>query len=331
MKKQLLLVSASLFALAGPLLRANAIAFSDDFPFTFNLEQPSLKIVQFTDLHLTYGFDYNDQRTFKLIRDITLAVEPDLIVFTGDQTLSIYGDLLYGELSRQVDGLNTPWTFVFGNHDDDFQSYEQVLRALYRTNPENLYFKVGPSLSSEGFRADGYGNFYFNYYYNDLPFYNLYFLDSHDELDRRESDSLSRYKYLTPAQVSWFETKVSADALDNIKSSVFMHIPLVEYAEAPNSATYLLSGLIGESIYTQSKNTGFFTVMQNSGVSEAVFVGHDHRNNFVFEKEGIKLVYGQNSGFNGYGNMRRGARVIEINEGEPLNTYVIYGDLEYEI
>ena len=76
-----------------------------------------------------------------------------------------------------------------------------------------------------------------------------------------------------------------------------------------------------EQISSQSKDTGFFDSMLTNGMSQAVFVGHDHRNNFVFTHQGIKLVYGRNSGYNAYGGLTRGARIIEItptSEAEPL-------------
>ena len=83
----------SVFALLSTLLLTKGpsftISYTDDDPFVVNLTKPSLKVVQFADLHLTYGFDKLDKLTYKLINDIVKETTPDLVVFTGDQTLSI--------------------------------------------------------------------------------------------------------------------------------------------------------------------------------------------------------------------------------------------------
>lgn len=320
MKIQLPLIFVSLIGTINPSFASKKVEFSDDLPFEFHLTSPSLKVLQFTDLHLTYGFDKNDQKTLKLIKNITNYVEPDLVIFTGDQTLSITAVARYKQLVSLAESLKTPWTFIFGNHDNDFNSYYSLLEAVNSMNPQYLYFKVGPSLID-----GGYGNFEIAYYYNDLPFYHLYMLDTKNELDKRTSVHLSRYDYLSEAQVNWYKDR-SQD--DNVKSTIYMHIPLPQHREVNDFP--LLSGQKGEGVYSQGLDTGFFDAMKDNGVSEAVFVGHDHRNNYVFEKEGIKLGYGQISGYNAYGTLTRGARVVEISEDHEFSTYIIYEDLHRE-
>lgn len=327
MKHQIYTIFAVLIAQFSGLFAPKPIVFSDDNPFIFNLGQPSLKILQFTDLHLTYGFDANDQKTLSQIEKITLHEAPDLIVLTGDQTLSISAPARYRQLIRHMETLKTPWTMIFGNHENDFHSFNKIIATIESEETDYLYFKLGPALTD-----GGYGNFHFNYYYNDNPFYHFYFLDSKTELKRqREITDLSRYEYFSTAQVDWFKDKVALDKLAGTESAVFTHIPLVQYRYAEEAVgTPALVGHIREGIYTQSRDTGFFNAMKESGVSKAVFVGHDHRNNFEFDYEGIKLVYGQNSGYNGYGNITRGARIITIDSQKTLSTYIIYEDLTYD-
>ena len=72
-----------------------------------------------------------------------------------------------------------------------------------------------------------------------------------------------------------------------------------------------------------------------TALTQAVFVGHNHRNDFVFTHQGIKLVYGRLSGYNAAGQIKRGARIIEITPGTTkvpeLTTKIINEDLSYEI
>ena len=56
---------------------------------------------------------------------------PDLICFTGDQTMSEDSPKLYEKLKGWVEAHKIPWTLVFGNHDTDFDvPYEALLEPL---------------------------------------------------------------------------------------------------------------------------------------------------------------------------------------------------------
>lgn len=321
----------TVFALLSTLLVTKVpslkINYSDDLPFEIALENESLKIVQFTDLHLTYGFDEFDKRTFALIKNITAEVKPDLIVFTGDQTLSISAPSMYRKLILYMEEFKTPWTFVFGNHDDDFHFFSTLLDSIFRVYTTHMYFKVGPELED-----GGYGNFAINTTFGGVPFYNLYFLDSKTEQMTFNRVGVSKYLHFSNAQVSWFKDKVEADKLNNIKSTVFTHIPLVQHRlSLEEEHKDKVKGYQGESVYSQNIDTGFFQAMVDSGVSEAIFFGHDHLNSFTFTHEGITMGYGRISGYNGYGTLKRGARIIEIDETKTLKTYLIYEDLTYEL
>lgn len=284
--------------------------YTDNEPLRLDLSLEKLTVLQLTDLHLTFGFDSNDLKTFRLIDALISETSPDLIVFTGDLTMSPTGPKHFKELGTRVDRHQIPWTFVFGNHENDFGPYEDYLK--YLSDFEYLYYKNGPELDGSGF-----GNFKIETYYEQTPFYNLYFLDSHTEA----SGSLS-YAWLTEAQVDWFDQLIREDSLVGTESSVFMHIPLQEYELYDENQ--FLDGEKGENISKQGVNTGFFNKMKEHGVAKAVFVGHDHLNNFSFLHEGILLAYGQASGYNGYGNTNKGGRLIEIAADKSITTTLLF-------
>ncbi|MNW61811.1 hypothetical protein D3C74_398990 [compost metagenome] len=48
----------------------------------------------------------------------------------------------------------------------------------------------------------------------------------------------------------------------------------------------------------------------------AAFAGHDHDNDYIGVLHGITLAYGRVTGHNTYGALQRGARVIQLTEGE---------------
>ncbi len=289
------------------------IEYTDDDPFTIELTSDHLRVLQFTDLHLTYGFDRHDQMTFELIEAMADEYAPDLIAITGDLTMSPLAPSLYRQVARRIDKIGIPWTFVFGNHDTDFNVYKKNLDAIDQVETEHLLFKVGPEMID-----GGYGNFIVQATYEDAPFHNMYFLDS-----KAEDGALMEYGWLSEAQVAWYDAHATADALTGLTSSVYMHIPLKQYEEY---ADYdLLEGQMGEDkVYPQGQDTGFFDAMVAHGVSQGVFVGHDHLSNFSFIKDGIMLAYGQTSGYNGYGQIERGGRLIEIDASGTLTSHLVY-------
>jgi len=288
------------------------IVYTDDDPFMLEMKGDTLKVLQITDLHLTFGYDKRDMRTFDLIKALSDQDDYDLIVITGDMTMSPSAPMLFSRLIRFMESLKTPWTFIFGNHETDYHTYEDFLRRI----PEDtsyLHFKVGPKLE-EG----GIGNFHFTITKNEMPVYRLYMLDSKAERKVYTEDE-GEYDYLSVAQVAWFKEHAEQDTVRNL---VFMHIPLRQYIEVD-----VYDGLfLEDKVYAQGVDTGFFDAMVETGLTTAVFVGHDHLNDFIFAKEGIFLVYGRATGLNGYGSLKKGGRHIEVyTDSGSLRTFVIFG------
>jgi hypothetical protein len=205
-----------------------------------------------------------------------------------------------------MESLEIPWTFIFGNHDNDFNDYTKLLDQIHDT--KYLYYKNGPELIDGGI-----GNFKINFVYDDQIIYHAYFLDSKTERETYTEEE-GEYGYLSDAQVSWYEDSVSTDLVESI---VFMHIPLRQYIEARDYEGVFLE----DKVYAQGIDTGFFDVMVAHNMSKAVFVGHDHLNDFSFTKEGILLAYGRISGYTSYGYLERGGRHIQIKD-QVIDTYV---------
>jgi len=284
------------------------IAYTDNEPLVLHMSDESLKILQITDLHLTYGIDYMDQKTFDLIRYLNAQDTYDLIVISGDMTMSPQGPRLFSRLIDAMESLKTPWTFIFGNHETDYHNYQDFLKVIGDTT--YLYFKVGPLIAS-----GGVGNFKIDVYKDNALFYHLYFLDTKSKREDYTEDE-GAYDYLSLAQVEWYETHVAQDTEASI---AFMHIPLRQYIEVDQ---YI--GTFNEKkVYAQGVDTGFFDAMVHFGKTKAVFVGHDHLNDFLFYKQDIMLAYGRATGFNGYGTLEKGGRHIEIDALKNISTHVL--------
>ncbi len=314
MKKIILifLVFMSVISLSG--CASYEISYTDNDPFQIELQHDGLKILQVTDLHLSYGIDSYDHKTMNLIKDLADADDYDLIVITGDLTMSPAAPRLFTQFIKFMETIEIPWTFVFGNHETDFNTYEEIL-AKVDVPTEYMYFKVGPELAD-----GGYGNFKIEFTKNSLPFYNAYFLDSKAERAVYTEEE-GEYDYLSTAQVAWYDDSVSQDTVESV---AFMHIPLRQYM---NPTTYI--GIFNEDkVYPQGVDTGFYDAMVDNGLTKGVFVGHDHKNDFYLTKDNIILAYGRATGFNAYGNLELGGRQIAISSTGVLTTTII---LESEV
>ncbi|MFA6942982.1 MAG: metallophosphoesterase, partial [Bacilli bacterium] len=82
--------------------------FTDDNYLSLSISGDNLRILQVTDLHLTYGIDYNDRHTLKLIKELNDKTNPDLIVITGDISMSPLGPSLFTKLISYMEDLDTP-------------------------------------------------------------------------------------------------------------------------------------------------------------------------------------------------------------------------------
>ena len=307
--KKLLIIAllASLSILTGCSSVDNIINYTDDTPFEIDMSSDSLKILQLTDLHLTYGIDSNDRKTFEAIDTSVNNEDYDLIVLTGDMTMSISSKLLFRKLVKHMESLETPWTFIFGNHENDYAEYTDYLNLI--DDCEYLYFKVGPELES-----GGVGNFRILFNHDGVPFYTLYFMDSHAERTVYTEEE-GEYDYVKESQVLWAETHLSEDTTDSV---MYMHIPLRQFIDPD---TY--EGTFDEDkVYAQGVDTGLFDVLVEQNKTKGVFVGHDHLNEFTLD--GVLLAYGQISGYNAYGNLPRGGRVVEVNSSGEMSTYIVY-------
>lgn len=291
------------------------IMYTDDDPFVIEMKGESLKVLQLTDLHLTYGNDYRDRQTFELIKDLNSQDDYDLIVISGDMTMSPAGPRLFSQLIDVMESLKTPWTFIFGNHETDFNTYEDYLKRI-PSDTTYLYFKVGPKLQD-----GGVGNFHITMTKDGLPYYRIYLLDSKAERDDYTEEE-GEYDYLSLDQVAWYSDHVETDT---VHSMAFMHIPLRQYIEAENFDEGVF---LEDMVYAQGVDTGFFDAMVLHGKTDAVFVGHDHLNDFRFRKEGIILAYGRATGLNGYGYLEKGGRHIEVLPDGSYLTHIMTGKEE---
>lgn len=305
------------------------------------------KIMQIADIQETKT---PNPDTIKLL-DLALEREkPDLVVFTGDQ-IQGYSATFLGNLYDNVKECitafleplvkrNIPFTFTFGNHDnqgglgkkEQFEIYSSFPNFAYTElrNPDDIGSCCITIKDSEG-EKDALA---------------VYVIDS----NAKEPDG--SYSPVRSEQIEWY--KNTRDAISNdgkyVDAVVFQHIPVPEFYKVINKVTPFSKGSIedyknykrcffaldkemydrgdffGETPAVPKVNTGEFTAFKEKGDVFALFVGHDHNNSFYKEHDGITLGYTQGSGFNTYGpGDKRGVRVLTFKESDvrSFETYTV--------
>lgn len=278
-------------------------------PLKFN-KNSEFKIVQFTDVHFKYGNPASDAALSR-IKEVVDAEHPDLVIFTGDVIYGAPADTAMRTVLECVSSRKIPFVVTFGNHDNEQGKTRAELYDLIRSVPYNIQPDRGsadspdyilPLKSSDGKKIEAL----------------LYCLDSHSYSKLLD---VKGYDWLTFNQVNWYRQQSAAYTKLNggrpLPALAFFHIPLPEYNQATADANAILRGTRMEKVCSPELNSGMFTAMKEAGDVMAVFVGHDHNNDYSVMWKGILLAYGRYTGGNTeYNHLPNGGRVIVLKEGK---------------
>lgn len=262
----------------------------------------AFKICQITDIHLgTMPLNAEDQKTLAGIQHVLAANEFDLIMVTGDL---IWGKInpapkdSLAELFAVLNASGVPVAITYGNHDAEGDFSRADLRNL-----ENML--TNPATKENTFVINDRENYTLDIYDGEQVRNRLFIWDSGDYFNSAVKEG---YATLEPEQVVWFNDQAierPAGAAD----LAFMHIPLVEYYLAEEN---ILEGTKGEKICSGWYSSGLFYAFIKQQNVQGLFVGHDHENNYRSSVDNIELSYGNVAGYNTYGDLARGVRVIDL-------------------
>lgn len=328
-----------------------AVAAEEEKTLQFG-EDGKFTILQFADIQDGYPMM---TITKKLLKDTIAKVQPDLIVLTGDNisggstTTKVITRAAINEYMSIFEKAGIPTAAVFGNHDDesaladkDFQmSVYESYDCFVGYNEGDIIPGVGtynlPIMSSDGERIA------FNIWMTDSGTYN-----SENDLDG--------YACTTKEQIAWYVEKSNelkaANGGEPVYSLNFQHIivpnifdALVECEEGTeesvpygNGFVTLPEGVEGhlhETPCPPNYSNGQFEAFVQQGDVLATVSGHDHKNDFVINHQGVDIINTPGVGFSSYNDETVGSRVFVIDENDPTNyeTYMegyfdVYGDDE---
>ncbi|XP_009587984.1 probable inactive purple acid phosphatase 28 isoform X2 [Nicotiana tomentosiformis] len=304
----------------------------------------------------------SDLNTTQFLRKMIEIENPDLIVFTGDNIFGASAtdaaESLFEVFAPAIQS-EIPWAAVLGNHDQESTMNREELMYLislmdYSVSQTFPSTKVtsDPVKQHPITNIDGFGNYNLEVwgapgsYFSNSSILNLYFLDSGD---RAVVNGVRTYNWIRESQLSWLHdiskryqvNTITGTALafhvhdlgqwknadQSVESSLpmmhpalaFFHIPIPEIRQGP------IKDIVGtdrEYVACSSVNSGVLKTFVSMGDVKAVFIGHDHTNDFCGNLEGIWFCYGGCFGYHGYGvaGWPRRARVIqaELGKGKEL-------------
>lgn len=301
------------------------------------------KIMVVGDLHEGYVFREEESSrkkaadTMKLLRKAMEELQPDLVVFAGDQGRADDDASMRAVISRITAPFapyNVPIALVFGNHDRECELPLERQLELYAQEYENFYtYDAEPELTGCGncnvLVKDSSGK-------NDIL--NLWFADSNNLC---ENPNISYYDWLHEDQIEWYKTTAQKIKDEHggktIPALWFMHIPVCEEYELLREAKvqeipdavrgygdrsktfYVLKdhveGYLGEGPACSEVNSGIFDAWKEVGDVKGAFFGHDHMNDFAGYYDGILLAQNKTAGFQPYTDgCRSGVRLITLDE-----------------
>ena len=272
------------------------------------------KILQLADLHFgdegTRYHNSDEERTIKFIDSLVESENPDFIILSGDNIMNS-GVKGAKELVEIMDRYETPYTFVFGNHDATTYtpnySKREISHFLESNASPYLLYKSGYVDTTAENR---YGNFSISV--RDSESGEL--LGAFVIIDTGIYDyDIEAYQSITEGQIEWYKSEITRlnaiySAQKNndhevIPTLTYGHIQLTDHFRAykqaaeDNGAEFVYYQQLGgwmQGIMNGSSSTEFspfFTAMKEMQSAKSYICGHMHGMTFHVKTDGIILGF----------------------------------------
>lgn len=268
--------------------------------------EDEINILFLTDTHY---FGILDNFTADHIKRLVHQTNPDLIILVGDNTFTPFNGEALAALIDLMDSFSSPWTLVFGNHDD-FGRHTKNYMADQLLNSVYSIFTYGPN------DFGGSGNQIINLVSNDNIIHSLILLDT--VTDGNISPPI------TEKQIAWYEWAVNglSSYTPNIKTSIITHVALPEMADALIHGQ-ILAGFQGENVSIMP-NFGLYDKIKTLHSTKYLIHGHDHLNNTITLYEDIYFVYVMQVGFLTYGHSQKGGTLFKLDKFGAIEITLVY-------
>ena len=290
-------------------------------------EDGSFRVMTISDTHMNVLADSVEVKSISdRIKTLVDRVNPNLIIFTGDNTIN---SNTKSRLHKNIDALvgyieqrKIPWCHVYGNHDHE--------NALSNEEQQSVWQEYDYCVSKDVTALSGTGNYVLGVYTRNAKLGSLIWC-----LDSGAYDN-GGYDYIKQDQIDWYK-KTSLEINNHfggkvIKGIMAFHIPLIENKTANelkdlNQIVYEYSGNVNENICSSETDTNLLETIFELGNVKAIVTGHDHVNDYMFNYKGVKLCSSPNvSKLTYYDANIQGCRVFDLNLQtiDNIPTYVEY-------
>lgn len=287
-------------------------------------EDTEYVILMLTDLHFYEGQQNYAKRVFKTIDRLVAKSNPDFIVVTGDvMNSNDNNDVVFRAFGEKMESYKIPWTFSFGNHDIGGNVWTKSDVADYLQGLEYCQFEKGPE------DVYGYGNNYFLVYDREGKIIQTIFtIDTSGTGNAGESDTHA----VDQSQIDWYTASVreiatlaNGDPDRPVPSIMFSHVPMSEYKDAYDQAVVnkeVVYGKRREKECPAADEDMLLETIVELRSTIAYYCGHDHTNDYVVTKDGIRLSYGVTCKHKTY-IPTKGGLVINIKKDGSITQYNI--------
>ncbi|KAL8041379.1 hypothetical protein ABFX02_10G161500 [Erythranthe guttata] len=291
--------------------------------------------------------DLNSARVMSSVLD---QEQPDFVIYLGDvitaNNVVVKNARLYWDKALSpTKNRGIPWSTIFGNHDD--APFEWPIDWFSQSGIPQIHCPDTNSSSFGGEECGFRGTTRLELMKNEIernslsyskkgpknlwPSVSNYVLKLSSSGDSQEavvymyffdSGGGSYPEIISDAQLKWFQhISKEINPHSRVPEIIFWHVPSEAYKTvAPNFETtskhYCVGSIFSEDVASQEGEMGIMKVLEERPSVKAVFVGHNHGLDWCcpYTKKLLWLCFARHTGYGGYGNWDRGARIIEINE-----------------
>ncbi|XP_050230553.1 probable inactive purple acid phosphatase 16 [Mercurialis annua] len=310
----------------------------------------TFKIALFADLHFGEDgwTDWGPQQDINSIKVMSTVLDhesPDFVVYLGDVVTAnnipiANASLYWDEATSPTRARGIPWASVFGNHDDARFDWPVEWFSSPGIPPVHCHAATNSSHSEScSFRGTNRIELMKNEIkHNNLSFsrkgpedlwpsvsnYAIQVASSSDPKEKvmimyfLDSGGGSYPEVISNAQAEWFRLKSREINPDSrVPEIVFWHIPSKAYQKvAPWFFIYkpCVGSINLERVAAQEEEFGIMDILVKRPSVKAVFVGHNHGLDWCCPYSKLWLCFARHTGYGGYGNWDRGARIVEMTE-----------------
>ena len=295
--------------------------------------------------------EHMEELAFSHMRKVVQETKPGLIVLSGDNVYGEFDDAgtSLKALVKELDSYKIPWTFTFGNHDNETHLGVQATVDEYLKS-EYCIFTRGPVEKDEDgndyYPVEGNGNFNIGITQNGKLTEVVFLMDSNGHTDSDRDQNMFSSLGLMDGQITWFTEKCELLKKYNGGKSPefigFFHHPMRAYGDAMQKYGYVSSR---HEFFDENGDYGNFKPVEipentNGDIGymhadagqyidgsyvfhnllktyncEGWFFGHDHVNNASAEFEGVRYTYGlKASEYDDFVNGEIGGTLITLGE-----------------